>query len=91
MTTRISSCCKEMENAIDEEAVLFIAKFREWGIPVPDGGSSFLALQFCPWCGVKLPSSLRDAWFDKAEELDIDPPYEDMPAEYHSEKWWANG
>ena len=81
-------CCNSLENAVFEEAILFIAKFREWGIPIPDGGTSFMEMTFCPFCGTKLPSSLRDAWFAKAEELGIGPPYDQMPAEYLSEAWW---
>ena len=50
-------------------SILYVAKFREWGIPIPDGGTSFLELSFCPFCGAHLPPSLRDAWFDRAESL----------------------
>ena len=81
-------CCNSLENAIFEQAIRFVGKFREWGIPIPDGGTSFMEMTFCPFCGTRLPSSLRDAWFDKAEELGIGPPYDEMPAEYLSEAWW---
>jgi hypothetical protein len=26
----------------------------EFGIPVRDGGSSIIAIKYCPWCGVSL-------------------------------------
>jgi len=26
----------------------------KFGIPVRDGGSSFIAIDYCPWCGMKL-------------------------------------
>lgn len=81
-------CCNSLENAVFEQAIRFVGKFREWGIPIPDGGTSFMEVTFCPFCGTKLPSSLRDAWFDKAEELGIGPPYDEMPTEYLSEAWW---
>jgi hypothetical protein len=47
-----------------------------------------MEMTFCPFCGARLPPSLRDAWFDKAEALGIGPPYDEMPAEYLSEAWW---
>lgn len=25
------------------------------GLPVRDGGSSFVTIDFCPWCGTRLP------------------------------------
>ena len=53
--------------------LVFIPKFREYGVQVLDGGTSFLALSFCPWCATKLPSSLRDQWFDEMERLGVDP------------------
>jgi hypothetical protein len=26
-----------------------------FGLPVHDGGSSHVVIQFCPWCGTRLP------------------------------------
>ena len=34
--------------------------FDEYGIPVYDGGTSVILIEYCPWCGSKLPSSKRD-------------------------------
>lgn len=32
-----------------------IAQFGDViGIPIRDGGSSFIGIKFCPWCGEKL-------------------------------------
>ena len=81
-------CCNSLENAVFEQAILFVGKFREWGIPIPDGGASFMEMTFCPFCGARLLPSVRGAWFDKAEALGIGPPYDQMPAEYLSEAWW---
>jgi hypothetical protein len=59
-------CCDLMDGYLKNEdhIVDFIPKFREYGIPVHDGGSSHIQIGFCPWCGAKLPSSLREAWFE---------------------------
>ena len=50
-----------------ETAIRFIPKFKEYGIPVLDGGESFIVIQFCPWCGKKLPDSRREQYFDELE------------------------
>lgn len=33
--------------------------YREYGLIVHDGGSAVIRIRFCPWCGEKLPESLR--------------------------------
>ena len=42
-------------------------KFREYGIPIQDRGSSIILISFCPFDGAKLPDSLRDEWFDRLD------------------------
>lgn len=48
----------------------------------------------CPWCGFKLPESLRSMRFDILEqEYGLDAPHEKdqvakTPAEYLTDEWW---
>ncbi|MDM8532019.1 hypothetical protein QUF63_12680 [Anaerolineales bacterium HSG25] len=83
-------CCKEMEFHLQEGevALLYLPKFREYGIQILDGGSSFQEIYYCPWCGKKLPSSLRDQWFNQIEALGHEWGDEDIPAKYLSSEWW---
>ena len=37
--------------------VLYYSGSREYGIPVRDGGSSYVVIQYCPWCGTNLGSN----------------------------------
>ncbi len=55
-------CCAMMSSNLagSETAIRYVPKFREYGIPVLDGGSSFIFIRYCPWCGTFLPGSLRD-------------------------------
>lgn len=64
-------CCEQFRYAVEEPEIPLYreAKFREFKIRVLDGGSSGIVLRFCPWCGEKLPDSLRNEWFDKLEQL----------------------
>ena len=84
-------CCDELRRAVSDEdtPLLFVPKFREFGIRILDGGSSYLRLQFCPWSGAKLPESLRDQWFDTIETLGLDPSSDKVPPEFSDERWYT--
>lgn len=66
---------------------------REYGIPLK-GSSAIQLLSYCPWCGKKLPKSLRDEYFDILEKeygldnYDIDDHPERIPEEFKSDEWW---
>lgn len=85
-------CCDELKRAVEDPdvPVQFIPKFREYGVAILDGGSSYLVMRNCPWCGQSLPESLRDDWFDALESIGIDPmDAAAIPDEYRDEKWYA--
>jgi hypothetical protein len=83
-------CCKEMEYYLvsNEVAINYISKFREYGIDVLDGGTSIITILFCPWCGKKLPDTLREKWFEILDEIGLEPESPDIPEKYLSDKWW---
>lgn len=63
--------------------------FDEYGLIIHDGGESSVLIEFCPWCGKKLPSSKRELWFDELETLGFSSPFtEELPKEYDSSEWW---
>ncbi|MFN7913447.1 MAG: DUF6980 family protein [Bacteroidota bacterium] len=31
--------------------IRYTKKTKEYGIPIHDGGYSFIKIKFCPWCG----------------------------------------
>ncbi len=83
-------CCEMMATnlAAGETAILYAPKFREYGIRVLDGGSSFIVIEHCPWCGKTLPGALRDAWFQEIESRGFEIGDEAIPAEFFSDAWW---
>jgi len=83
-------CCREMERHLSDPAVPveYDPRFREYGLTVWNGGSATQLLTFCPWCGVRLPSSLRDQWFDRLEKLGLEPEDTTIPLELTTDKWW---
>ncbi|THD03159.1 hypothetical protein B1810_11315 [Panacagrimonas perspica] len=84
-------CCAAMSDAIadPQNPVVYIPKFREFGLRILDGGTSTSEIAYCPWCGARLPTSLRDAWFDELEKLGIDISSDvDVPARYRGADWY---
>ncbi|ATQ44984.1 hypothetical protein CSW64_11560 [Caulobacter mirabilis] len=63
-------------------------KTRQFGIPVLDGGGSFIAIRHDPWSGRPLPADLRDRYFAEIEALGLDAAEDDLPEEFLSENWW---
>ena len=68
--------------------MIYIPKFREYGLIFHDGGTAFSVIDYCPWCGTRLPPSERDRWFDTLAERGIDPTDDDeIPPEFWDETW----
>jgi hypothetical protein len=67
MPRRNRICCSEMEsrlrwrcaqhprpNDCPDCVVRFYPGPGRYGIPIHDGGSSYIRIDYCPWCGAKL-------------------------------------
>jgi hypothetical protein len=62
--------------------------FGEYGIPVRDGGMTYVLISNCPWCGAPLPDSSRDLWFDTLEAAGLeDTPTAHLPAHLRLAAW----
>ena len=74
--------------AAGEVGLVYIPKFREYGLEYRDGGTSFRVLTFCPWCGRRLAESLRDRWFELLQARGIEPDDPEIPQEFRTAEWW---
>jgi hypothetical protein len=96
-------CCEAMQRQVEFECekhpdrfdcadalVAYAIKFDEYGLIIHDGGSSVITIDYCPWCGKKLPESKRYAWFNAIEKLGLDPGSDDIPDAYQSDKWYRD-
>lgn len=90
MAYRATETC-EQHTERDACNHLFIAHsevFDEYSI-IKSGGA--VTIDYCPWCGVKLPASQRDRWFDELEAAlgkhPFDVAREDWPAAYRTSAW----
>lgn len=78
---------EDFENV--DTPIVYWKKFDEYGLKIMDGGYSSLVIEFCPWCGEKLPVSRRDEWFDELETLGIyDPWTMEIPDKYQTDAWY---
>jgi hypothetical protein len=63
-------CCGVMESEVGRKCddhsdpfdcpdciVYFSNQLGEYGILVHDGGSTYSVINYCPWCGTKLPEA----------------------------------
>lgn len=48
--------CQEHDNPFDcpDCLIYFLSKNKEFGLIVHDGGTSFITISYCPFCGEKL-------------------------------------
>ena len=86
----MTHCCEQMNFHIceREKIIRYHPPTRGYGITVTDTVTQ--GIEFCPWCGVKLPSELTDELerilFD---ELDLDDENDPrMPEELKTDEWW---
>ncbi|WP_156356111.1 DUF6980 family protein [Sphingomonas sp. Leaf22] len=68
----------------DWETVHYDARYDVYWV---EAGAARQTLFFCPWCGERLPPSLRDRWFDELEALGIDPDIGPIPEDFQSSAW----
>lgn len=90
MSDNVNYTCEEHNDPFEcpDNLVFYNSKFDEYGLIIHDGGSSFIEIYFCPWCGTKLPESKAELWFDTLEELGFDDPIQqDIPEEFKSDEW----
>ncbi|MBM4026788.1 MAG: hypothetical protein FJ280_15490 [Planctomycetes bacterium] len=91
MRDQVEHKCGQCEDsfACPDALIYYDLKFDEYGIIVHDGGESYVTIDFCPFCGSKLPQSKRDLWFERLEALGIDPWDPDArPAEFQTDEWY---
>ena len=89
MAQQVNWSCNEHPEPFDcpDALVNFAARFQEYALIIHDGGRSAVAITFCPWCGRRLPDSVRDRWFEELDARGIDPAQDDVPAEFQDGQW----
>lgn len=94
----MTTCCSAMAAALDftctehedpfacaDGLMVYNDVFGEYGLPVHDGGASYVVIAHCPWCGAALGDSQRDRWFDETDRYD--QAGEPIPEKFLSGAW----
>lgn len=94
MKRHTGKMCDEHDDPYEcpDYVISYSETFDEYGLIIHDGGPSSYDINFCPFCGSKLPESKRDQWFDELEALGFDSPLfdDDIPEKYKSGAWREN-
>jgi hypothetical protein len=61
MEERLKLDCSQPEDVFEcpDSLVYYADRSNEYGLIVHDGGTSYVVIEYCPWCGAKLPESKR--------------------------------
>lgn len=100
-STAANHCCRQLADALEfdcdqhsdpfecpDTVLVYHEPFEEYGIPIRDGGVSYLLISYCPFCASSLPESGRDAWFDATEAAGLETtPFPDLPARFQTAAW----
>ena len=86
-------CCERMTYFLADIRIPldYSTKFREYVLVMPQ---AFQMIDYCPWCGKELPTSLRDEWYEILENLlgeviyELDYTDERIPEEFRDDTWW---
>ena len=83
--------CEMMRTVLEthESALSYRPSVREYTIAYTSDGS-LQAIDYCPFCGVRLPESLYDEWIARLEELGVEPFSDDVPPEMQDDRWWRS-
>ena len=87
-------CCYAMKESFEDDKIIQYSNiFRRYFIDIDE--KSYRQLEFCPWCGVKLPKVLNREFFDTLENeyhFDLDnldfPDFKNAPKEMQTDEWW---
>ena len=62
MRREVKKSCEQHPDRFDcpDCLIHYSSQYREYGLIVHDGGRSVFRIRFCPWCGTRLPDSLRE-------------------------------
>jgi hypothetical protein len=87
-------CCLTMDSELRYKGTVlkYNSYYREYGIKIPESTGCTL-MDYCIACGIKMPLSLREKWFDMLEyDYGLNSPCEDdkdkVPQEFWTDEWW---
>lgn len=57
MEEQLQNTCDDHDDPYECSDIVVVQMYGEWfGLPVHDGGRSAITIDYCPWCGARLPA-----------------------------------
>ncbi len=90
-------CCNAMQSLLEDKEVpmRYDPVTRYYALTIPKYYSKKnhihqrVWIEFCPLCGTKLPSTLRDEWIELVKQnFQITKDLKKLPKEFHTDEWW---
>lgn len=91
--------CKCVAEEFSDVRVMFayLPNVREYGfrileldLPVDYQPIRIKSVNFCPWCGTRLPLALRREWLTRLAVLGLSEDSPDIPPHLVSDQWWRD-
>jgi hypothetical protein len=84
-------CCEEMRYYIKDKVINYNCIKRIYSLPFKQ--TLGISLDYCPWCGNKLPSNLTEEFYEflkRDHKIDLAHISEAkrFPEEFQSDIWW---
>ena len=74
--------------------IIYYPHLREYNILLKRRSGGLQGIDYCPWCGIKLPTSVREEYFRILfDELHLEPEFKEietpgLPEEFKTDEWW---
>ncbi len=88
MRTHVQAITEPAALVASDRAVLYDVVFDEYCLAAQGTTLATEVLMFCPWCGVDLPASKRERWFDELVRLGVGPDDPGLDDRFRSDAWW---
>lgn len=97
MEVKSDHCCDVMDGyATDKNSLVnYESSSRAYSFYLTDDPhGTHQRMNYCFWCGAKLPEDLGNEWARiLKEDYKLDNPYKEwdkVPAEFKTDEWWKN-
>ena len=89
-------CCEKMDYALQDARIplKYSPVYRIYFLPLKGMKAVGQPINYCPWCGKKLPNELKSKFFEIVKrEYGIEPDIDilknpSLPEEFKSDEWW---
>jgi hypothetical protein len=89
-----SYCCDDFGYAVEggrfagePPVILYSPRHRSYGLVIGSNPEDQFILEYCPFCGRKLPKDLSDEYFDAIRD-ENGMPLDPIPEEFRTDEWW---